>query len=145
MGQLKKVTAVTSFPARRRPDQRGTNTGKIRKVPCIKSRDFFVYRMGKTRSQLGANNWMLVCLVREIWQFKLFAEKEVTAVPATRGEGGYWRRERRLLRLCWNWIVWSFFETLEIKWLCTYHRLVICTSKHIQSRKMAFLNILFEA
>ena len=42
--------------------------------------------MGETRSQLSANNGILVCLVRDIWQFKLFAGKEVTAVPATRGE-----------------------------------------------------------
>ena len=33
VGQRKKVTAVTFFPARPRPDQRGTNTGQIRKVP----------------------------------------------------------------------------------------------------------------
>ena len=45
--------------------------------------------MGETISQLGANNGILVCLVREIWQFKLFAGKGVTAPPATRGEGGY--------------------------------------------------------
>ena len=32
VGQRKKVTAVTFFPARPRPDQRGTNTGQIRKV-----------------------------------------------------------------------------------------------------------------
>ena len=33
LGQRKKVTAVTFLPARLRPDQRGTNTGQIRKVP----------------------------------------------------------------------------------------------------------------
>ena len=88
--QRKKVTAVTFFPARPRPDQRGTNTGQIRaKFPCMKLRDFLVYRIGETRSQLGANNGNLVCLVREIWQIKLFAGKEVTAVPTTRREGGY--------------------------------------------------------
>ena len=38
--------------------------------------------MGETRSQMGANNEILVCLVRDIWQFKLFAGKEVTVVPA---------------------------------------------------------------
>ena len=108
VGQRKKVTAVTFFPARPRPDQRGTNTGQIRKVPVYEITWSFVYRMGETRSQLGANNEILVCLVREIWQFKLFAGKEVTAVPATRGEGGYWRRGRRLLCLCWDWITLSF-------------------------------------
>ena len=45
--------------------------------------------MNETRSQSNANNGILVCLVREIWQFKVFAGKEVTALPATRGEGGY--------------------------------------------------------
>ena len=110
VGQRKKVTAVTFFPARPRPDQRGTNTGQIRKVPVHEIACFLLYRMGETRSQLSANNGILVCLVQEIWQFKLFAGKEVTAVPATRGEGGYWRRGRRLLCLCWNWIAFSFLK-----------------------------------
>ena len=55
--------------------------GPKRKVPVHEITWFLVYRMGVTRSQLGANNGILVCLVREIWQFKLFAGKEVTAVP----------------------------------------------------------------
>ena len=105
-----KVTAVTFFPTRTRLDQRGTNMGQIRKVPVYEITWFLVYRMGETRSQLGANNGILVCLGREIWQFKLFAAKEVTAVPATRGEGGYSRRGRRLLCLCWNWIALSFLK-----------------------------------
>ena len=33
VGQRKKVTAVTFFPAQPRSDQRGTNTDEIRKVP----------------------------------------------------------------------------------------------------------------
>ena len=45
--------------------------------------------MNETRSQLSANNGILVCLIRQIWQFKIFAGKEVTSLPATRGEGGY--------------------------------------------------------
>ena len=110
VGQRKKVTAVTFFPARPRSDQRGTNTGQIRKVPVDEIAWFLVYRMDVTRSQLSANNGILVCLVREIWQFKFFAGKEVTALPATRGEGGYWRWGRRLLCLCWNWIALSFLK-----------------------------------
>ena len=86
VGQRKKVAAVTFFPARPRPDQRGTNTGQIRKAPVYEIMWFLVYRMGETRSHLGAKNGILVCLVREIWQFKLFAGKEVTAVPATHGK-----------------------------------------------------------
>ena len=85
----------------------GPNTGK---VPLYEITWFLVYRIGETRSQLGANNGNLVCLVREIWQIKLFAGKEVTAVPTTRREGGYWRRGRRLLGWCWNWTALSFLN-----------------------------------
>ena len=80
--------------------------------------------VGSKRHKYGPNTGILVCLVREIWQFKVFAGKEVTALPATHGEGGYWRWGRRLLCLC-------FFKTLEIKWLRTFHWLVIRTSKLI--------------
>ena len=80
VGQRKKVTAVTFFPARPRPDQRGTNTGQIRKIPVDEIAWCLVYRLDETRSQLSANKGILVCLVREIWQFKVFAGKEVTAV-----------------------------------------------------------------
>ena len=126
MGQRKKVTAVTFFPARLLPHQRGINMGQILKVSVYMYEItwFLMCQMVGTRSQFGANNGILVWLVQEIWQFKLFAGKEVTAVPATRGEGGYWRRGKRLLCLCWNWIALTFFKTLEIKWLRTYHRLV---------------------
>ena len=120
VGQRKKVTAVTFFPAWPRPDQRGTNTGQIRKVPVDEIAWCLVYRPNETRSRLSANNGILVRLVREIWQFKVSAGKGVTALNATRGEGGYWRRGRRLLCLCWNWTALPFFKTLEIKWLCTY-------------------------
>ena len=99
VGQRKKVTAVTFFPARPRPDQRCTNMGQNMKYEIAW---FFVYRMDETRSQLSAHNGVLVLLVREIWQFKLFAGKGVTAVPATRREGGYWRRGRRL-QYCGCW------------------------------------------
>ena len=130
VGQRKKVTAVTFFPARPRPDQRGTNTGQTRRVSVDEIAWFLVYRMDETISQLSANNGILVCLVREIWQFKVFAGKEVTALPAT-----CWRRGRRLLWLKLNSFV--FFKMLEIKWLRTYYLLVIRTSKHIWSRKVA--------
>ena len=117
VGQRKKVTAVTFFPARPRSDQRGTNTGQIRKVPVDEIAWCLVYRLDETRSRLSANNGILMYLVREIWQFKVFAGKEVTALNATRGEGGYLCWGRRLLCLCWNW---NFFKTLEIKSLRTY-------------------------
>ena len=89
VGQRKKVTAVTFFPAWPQPGQRGTNTGQIRNVPVDEIGEFLMYRMNETRSQLSANTGILVRLVREIKQFKVFAGKEVTALPATRGEGGY--------------------------------------------------------
>ena len=56
----------------------GTNKGQIRKVPVNESARFLVYWRDVTRSQLRANTGILVCLVREIWQFKVFTGKEVT-------------------------------------------------------------------
>ena len=130
VGQRKKVTAVTFFPARPRPDQRGTNTGQIRKAPVYEITWFLVYRIGEIRSQLGANDGILVCLVREIWQFKLFAGKEVTGFRDPRGRRLLTARKKvTVLVLKLNSFV--SFKTLEIKRLRTYHRLVICTSKHI--------------
>ena len=78
MGQRKKVTAVTFFPARPRLDQTAQIRAKYAKFPWMKPRDFFVYRMDVARSQLSANIGILVCLVREIWQFKVFTGNEVT-------------------------------------------------------------------
>ena len=85
----KNVTAVAFFPAQPRPDQRGKNTGQIRKVYVHEMVWFLVYRMDDTRSHLSAHNGILVCPVRDIWQFKVFAGKEVIALPATREEEGY--------------------------------------------------------
>ena len=79
MGQRKKVTAVTFFPARPRLDQTAQIRAKYTKFPLMKSRDFWCIEwMDVTRSQLGANTGIPVCLVREIWQFKVFTGKEVT-------------------------------------------------------------------
>ena len=76
MGQRKKVTAVTFFPARPRLDQRAqirANYPKLNEFArCL------AYRMDVTRSQLSANTGIPVCLVREIWQFKVLTGKEVT-------------------------------------------------------------------
>ena len=68
VGQREKVNAVTFFSLRPR----------AAKFPWMKSRDLLVYRMYVTRSQFSANTGILVCLVREIWQFKVFTGKEVT-------------------------------------------------------------------
>ena len=78
VGQRKKVTAVTFFPARPRLDQTAQIRTKYTKFPLMKSRDFLVYRMDVIRSQLTANTGIPVCLFREIWQFKVFTGKEVT-------------------------------------------------------------------
>ena len=56
----------------------GTNKGQIRQVPVNKIARFLVYGMDVTKSQLSTNTGILVCLVREIWQFKVFTGKEVT-------------------------------------------------------------------
>ena len=85
----KNVTAVTFFPAQPQPDQRGKNAGQIHKVYVHEIVWFLVYRMDDTRSHLSAHNGILVCPVRDIWQFKVFAGKEVIALPATRDEEGY--------------------------------------------------------
>ena len=78
VGQLKKVTAVTFFAARSRLDLTAEIRAKYAKFLWMKSREFLVYRMDMTRSQLSANTGILVCLVQEIWQFKVFTGKEVT-------------------------------------------------------------------
>ena len=56
----------------------GTNKGQIHKVAVDEIARFLVYRMDVTKSQLSAHTGIPVCLVREIWQFRVFAGKEVT-------------------------------------------------------------------
>ena len=56
----------------------GTNKGQIHKVPVDEIAQVLVYRMDVTRSQLSANTGIPGCLVREIWQFKIFTGKKVT-------------------------------------------------------------------
>ena len=56
----------------------GTNKGQIHKVLFDKIARFLVYIMDVTRSNLTANTGIPMCLVREIWQFKVFTGKEVT-------------------------------------------------------------------
>ena len=55
-----------------------TNKGQIRQVPVDEIAQFLVYRMDVTRSQFRTNTGILVCPVREMWQFKVFTGKEVT-------------------------------------------------------------------
>ena len=57
---------------------KGTNKGQIPKVPFDEFARCLVYRMDVTRSQFSANTGIPVCLVREIWQFKVLTGKEVT-------------------------------------------------------------------
>ena len=56
----------------------GTNKGQIRKGRVDKIVRFLVYSMDVTISLLSANTGILMCLVREKWQFKVFTGKEVT-------------------------------------------------------------------
>ena len=75
------TTAVTFFPRGRGRIKDAQIQAKYAKFPWMKSRGFWCIEwMGLDGS--------LVCLVREIWQFKVFAGKEVTALSATRVEGG---------------------------------------------------------
>ena len=78
VGQRKKVTAVTFFCSYLLPRVAAAESKRDKYGPNA------VYRIGETRSQLNANNG-----IREIWQFKVFSGKEVTALPVTREEGGY--------------------------------------------------------
>ena len=56
----------------------GTNKDQIRKVPVDEIVRFLVYSMDVTTSLFSANTGILMCLIREIWQFKVFTGKEVT-------------------------------------------------------------------
>ena len=58
----------------------GTDKGQTRKFPMHEIASFLEYWIDMTRSQLNTNTGILVCLVREIWQFKFFTGKEVTPV-----------------------------------------------------------------
>ena len=80
VGQRKKVPGNCSYllPRAAAAGSNGTNKGQIRKVPVDEIVWFLVYRMDVTRSQLSANTGILMSLVREIWQFKVFTGKEVT-------------------------------------------------------------------
>ena len=78
VGQWKKVTTVTFFPGAAAAGSNSTNKGQIHKVPVVEIARVLVHGMDVTRSQLSANTGIPVCLVREIWEFKLFAEKEAT-------------------------------------------------------------------
>ena len=78
----------------------GTNKGQIRQVPVDEIARLLVYRIDVTRSQLSTNTGILVCLVREIWQFKVFTGKEVTP---------------RHLKICYSW---EMATKWNISWDC---------------------------
>ena len=56
----------------------GTGKGKISNVPVDEITWFLVCRMVLTRTKSREDNGILVGLVREIRQFKVFAGKEAT-------------------------------------------------------------------
>ena len=100
VGQRKKVTAVTFFPAWPRLDQTAQIRAKYTKLPC----DFLVYRMDMTRSQLIANTGIPVCLVREIWQFNVFTGKEVTPLHEE-GNSLQFRAGKKATHFFYKWFI----------------------------------------
>ena len=116
VGQRKKVTAVTSFPARPRLDQTAQIRAKYTKFPLMKSRDFR-YRMDVTRSQLSANTGIPVCLVREIWQFKVFMGKEVTPFHEE-GNSLQFRAGKKATHFHYKWFIYD----IRYIWYKTEHR-----------------------
>ena len=82
----------------------GTNKGHIHKVPVNEIARFLVYRMDMTRSQLSANTGIPVCLVREIWQFKVFTGKEVTPLHEE-GNSLQFRAEKKATHFHYKWFI----------------------------------------
>ena len=82
----------------------GTNKGQIRKVPVDKIAWFLVNRMDVTRSHMSANNGILMCLVREIWQLKVFTGKEITPLYE---EGNSWqfRAGKKVTHFHYKWFI----------------------------------------
>ena len=77
-GTTEKGNCSYLLPRAAAAGSNGSNKCQIHKVPDDEIARFLVYRMDMTRSQLTANTRIPVCLVREIWQFKVFTGKEVT-------------------------------------------------------------------
>ena len=86
VGQRKKVTAVTFFPARPQLDQAAQIRAKY------------------TKFQLTANTGIPVCLVREIWQFKVFTGKEVTPLHEE-GNSLKFRAGKKVTHSRYKWFI----------------------------------------
>ena len=83
---------------------KGTNKGQIPKVPFDEFARCLVYRMGVTRSQFSANTGIPVCLVREIWQFKVLTGKEVTPLHEE-GNSLQFRAGKKATHFCNKWFI----------------------------------------
>ena len=86
----------------------GTDKGQIHKVPVDEIARFLVYRyiirIDVTRSQLTANTGIPVCLVREIWQFKVFTGKEVTPLHEE-GNSLKFRAGKKVTHSRYKWFI----------------------------------------
>ena len=87
----------------------GTNKGQIHKVPVDEIAWFLVYCMGVTRSQMTANTGIPVCLDREIWQFKVFAGKEVTPLHEE-GNSLQFRAGKKATHFHYKWFIIYFLN-----------------------------------
>ena len=90
----------------------GTNKGQIHKVPVDEIARFLVYRMDVTRYQLTANTGIPVCLVRTIWQFKVFTGKEVTPLHEE-GNSLQFRAGKKATHFRYKWFndIWQTDKT----------------------------------
>ena len=108
----------------------GTNKGQIPKVPVDEFAWFLMYRMNVTRSQLSANTGIPVCLVREIWPFKIFTGKEVTPLHEE-GNSLQFRAGKKATHFHYNWFIdiWKT-DTTERKERsqCEINELEICVT-----------------
>ena len=105
VGQRKKVSNCSYLlPRAAAAGSNGTNKGQTHKVPVDEIARVLVYRMDVTRSQLSANTGIPVCLVRKIWQFKVFTGKEVTPLHE---EGNFlqFRAGKKATHFHYKWFI----------------------------------------
>ena len=82
----------------------GTNKGQIHQVPFDEIARFLVYRMDVTRSQLSAINRILLCLFREIWQFKVVTGNEVSPHDEE-GNSEQFRAGKKVTHFNYKWFI----------------------------------------
>ena len=114
-GTTEKGNCSYLLPCAAAAGSNGTNKGQIHKVPVDEIARFLMYRMDVTRSQLTANTGILVCLVREIWQFKVFTGKEVTPLHEE-GNSLQFRAGKKATHFHYKWfiVIWQTDNTERI-------------------------------